>query len=98
MKPKAHQELDLAKDVKDKKKGISNNKSKAEDNMGPLLNRGGTLVPEEAEELLNVSFLSVFTDKTSLQESLTQEAGVKALEESLSLGQGGLGKRTPAQS
>lgn len=45
--------------------------------MELLLNGGGTLVAEEAEELPSVFFPSVFTDKTSPQESLTQEAGVK---------------------
>lgn len=77
MKPKAHQELDLAKDFKDNKKGSSNNKRKTKDNVRPFLNGERTLVTEEAEELLHVFFPSVFTDKTRLQESLTQEAEVK---------------------
>ncbi|TRZ08619.1 hypothetical protein HGM15179_018490 [Zosterops borbonicus] len=78
----AYLELNLAKDVKAKKKGFFkniNNKRKTKGNVGPLLNGGGTLVIEYAEkaELLNVFFSLVFTDKTSHQESLAQETRVK---------------------
>lgn len=59
-------ELNLVKDVKDTKKGFFkyiNNKRKTKDNVGPLLNGGGTLVTEEAEkaELVNAFFASSLT-------------------------------------
>jgi len=40
---------------------------KARENAGPLLNEAGTLVTQDMEkaELLNTSFISVFTSKTS---------------------------------
>lgn len=43
--------------------------------MGLLLNGAGTLVTEDTEKanVLNAFFVSVFTYKTSPQESLTQE-------------------------
>ncbi|KAJ7417412.1 hypothetical protein BTVI_32962 [Pitangus sulphuratus] len=75
---KAHLELNLAKDVKDNKKGIFkniNHKRKTRNNVGLLLNGRGTLVTEDTEkpELLYAAFALVFPDKTSPQESLTQE-------------------------
>ncbi|NWX33671.1 RTJK polymerase, partial [Notiomystis cincta] len=81
-KAMAYLELNLAKDIKDNKKGsfkYNNNKRKTKDNVGLLLNPGRTPVREDAEkaELLNTTFASVCTDKTSPQGSLTQESRVK---------------------
>ncbi|KAJ7410616.1 hypothetical protein BTVI_53109 [Pitangus sulphuratus] len=81
-KAKAHLDLNLAKDVKDNKKGFFkyiSNKRKSKDNVSPLLNGGETPVTEDAEksELLNTTFALVCTDKTSPQESLTQDTRVK---------------------
>jgi len=50
-KAKAHLELNLARDVKNNKKGFFNyinSKRKARDNVGPLLNEAGVLVKEDA--------------------------------------------------
>jgi len=63
-KVKAHLELNLARDVRNNKKGFFkyiSSKQKARDNMGPLLNEVGVLVTEDAEkaELLNAFFASV---------------------------------------
>lgn len=82
MKARAQLELNVAKDVKDNKKGICkyiNNRRKRKDNMGLLLNEGGTLVTKDVEkaELLNATFAMVFTGKTSPQGPLTQETKVK---------------------
>jgi len=68
-KAKAHLELNLARDVKNNKKGFFNyisSKRKIRDNVGPLLNELGVLVTEDAEkaELPNVFFASVFSAKT----------------------------------
>lgn len=97
-KAKVHLELNLVEKVKDNKKGYFkyiNNKMKTKDNMGPLLNVGESLVTEDAKKagLLNTSFALVFT-KTS---PLTQETREGMLKRRLSLGQGGLGQRTPTQ-
>ena len=69
-----HLELNLARDVKDNKKGVSkciSNKRKARENVGPLLNGAGNLVTQDMEkvEVLNIFSTSVFTGKTSLQAS-----------------------------
>jgi len=57
-KAKVHLEMNLARGVKNNKKGFFNyisSKRKARDNVGPLLNEVGVLVTEDAEkaELLN---------------------------------------------
>ena len=62
-KAKAHS---LARDVEDNKKGFFkyiSSKRKTGDRVGPLLNKVGALVTQDAEkaELLNASFASVFT-------------------------------------
>lgn len=52
-KVKAHLELNLAKNVKDKKKGFFkyiNNKQKTKENVGTLLNGGRTLLKKDAEK------------------------------------------------
>lgn len=69
-KAKAHLELDLARDVKDNKKGFFkciNRKRKTGENIGPLLNGVGALVTKDMEksELLNAFFSSVFTANIS---------------------------------
>ena len=79
-KSKAHLELNLARGVKDNKKGFFKYIScrrKVKENVGPLLNEVGALVTKDTEkaELLNAFFASVFTAKTSPQESLTLETG-----------------------
>ena len=82
-KAKAHLELNLARDVQDKKKGFFNyisSKRKARDNVGPLLNEESVLVTDDAEkaELLNAATASVLSAKPGPQESqalqLRQEA------------------------
>ncbi|GAB0204878.1 mitochondrial enolase superfamily member 1 [Grus japonensis] len=65
-KAKAHLELNLARDVKDNKKGFFksiSSKRKTRENVGLLLNEVGALVTEDTEktELLSAAFASVFT-------------------------------------
>ncbi|RMB93973.1 hypothetical protein DUI87_29559 [Hirundo rustica rustica] len=77
-KAKAHLELSLAKDIKDKKKSFYeyiSSKRKIKENVGPLLNPMGVLVTEDTEkaELLNAFFASVFTAEDSSQESQISE-------------------------
>ncbi|GAB0207863.1 hypothetical protein GRJ2_003252000 [Grus japonensis] len=79
-KAKAHLELNLARDVKDNKKGFFkyiSSKRKTRENVGLLLNEVGALVTEDTEkaELLNAFFASVFTAKVGPQESQTLEGG-----------------------
>ncbi|KAK4806831.1 hypothetical protein QYF61_005627 [Mycteria americana] len=71
-------ELNIARDGKDNKKGFYryiSRKGKTRENVGPLLNEMGDLVTQDMEkaEVLNVSFASVFTSKTGLQESQVPE-------------------------
>jgi len=85
-KAKAHLELKLARDVKNNKKGFFNyisSKTKARDNVGPLLNEAGVLVTEDAvkAELLNAFFASVFRAKTGPQESQAPEVREEAYRE-----------------
>ncbi|GAB0208674.1 hypothetical protein GRJ2_003333100 [Grus japonensis] len=81
-KAKAYQELNLERDVKGNKKDFSKyigDKRKARENVGPLLNEAGDLVTQDMEkaEVLNTVFASVFTSKTSLQESQVPETRQK---------------------
>ena len=50
-------------------------KRKTRENVGPLLNGAGELVPEDTEKanVLSALFSLVFTDKTNLQESQAPE-------------------------
>ena len=78
-KAKVHLELNLARDVKDNKKGFFkyiSRKRKTRENVGLLLNEVGALVTKDTEkaELLNAFFASVFTAKASPQVSQTLEA------------------------
>jgi len=73
-KAKVQLELNLERDVKDNKKSLFkyiNSKQKTRDNVGQLLNELGVLVMEDAEkaELLNGSFVSLFSAKAGPQES-----------------------------
>jgi len=79
-KAKVHLELNLARDVKNNKKGFFkyiSSKRKTRENVGLLLNEAGVLVTEDAEkaELLNAFFASVFSAKAGPQES--QALGVR---------------------
>ncbi|GAB0204618.1 mitochondrial enolase superfamily member 1 [Grus japonensis] len=83
-KAKAHLELNLARDVKDNKKGFFkyiSSKRKTRKNVGPLLNEVGALVMEDTEKvkLLNALFDSVFAAKVGPQETQTLEVGEKVL-------------------
>ena len=67
-KAKVHLELNLARDIKDNKKGFFkyiDSIWKTRDNVGPLLNEVGALVMEDTEkaELLNAFFTSAFAPK-----------------------------------
>ncbi|GAB0206434.1 mitochondrial enolase superfamily member 1 [Grus japonensis] len=84
-KAKAQLELNLAKDVKDNKKGFFkyiSSKRKTRENVGPLLNEMGALVMEDTEkaELPNAAFASVFTAKVAPEETQTLEVGEKVLQ------------------
>ncbi|GAB0183494.1 hypothetical protein GRJ2_000814700 [Grus japonensis] len=80
---KAHLELNLARDVKDKKKGFFkyiSSKRKTRENAGLLLNEVGALVMADTEkvELVNAFLASVLPAKAVPQESQTLEVGEKA--------------------
>jgi len=63
-KAKAHLELNLARDVKDNKKGFFNyisSKRKTRDNVGPLLNEAGVLVTEDAKKVGVIECLLCFS-------------------------------------
>ncbi|GAB0184015.1 hypothetical protein GRJ2_000866800 [Grus japonensis] len=69
-KAKAQIELNLARDVKDKKKSFyryASDKRRMRENVGPLRNETGNLVTQDMEkaEVLNDFFASVFTGKCS---------------------------------
>ncbi|GAB0177889.1 mitochondrial enolase superfamily member 1 [Grus japonensis] len=77
-KAKAHLGLNLARDVKENKKGFFkyiSSKRKTRENVDMLLNEVGALVMEDTEKvaLLNAFFASVFTVKPGPQESWTLE-------------------------
>ncbi|KAK4810486.1 hypothetical protein QYF61_004266 [Mycteria americana] len=82
-KDKAQMEFNLARDVKDNKKGFYKyigDKKKTRENVGLLLNETGDLVTQDTEkaEVLNAFFASVFTSKTGLQEYQAPETRGKA--------------------
>ncbi|KFQ62135.1 hypothetical protein N334_11299, partial [Pelecanus crispus] len=69
-KAKARMELNLARDVKNNKKGFYryvNHKRKVKESVPPLMNKKGNLVStdEEKAEVLNNFFASVFTGNLS---------------------------------
>jgi len=71
-KAKAELELKLGRDVKKYKKRFFryiNNKQNQKENIGPLLNRRGELVTDNAgkAEILNTFFTSVFTSTVEPQ-------------------------------
>lgn len=73
-KTEAQMESNLATDVKGKKKKsfckYASDRKKTRENVGPL-NKMGVVVTQDGEkaDVLNAFFGSVFTSKTSLQES-----------------------------
>ncbi|KAK4828527.1 hypothetical protein QYF61_026949 [Mycteria americana] len=74
-KAKAPLELNLSREVKDKKifcKCVSD-KRKTRENVGPLLKRAGNLVTQDMEKVLDPFFASIFTSKPGLQESQAPE-------------------------
>ncbi|PKU39258.1 rna-directed dna polymerase from mobile element jockey-like [Limosa lapponica baueri] len=82
-KAKAHLELNLARDIKDNKKGFFkyiSSKRKTRENVSPLLSEMGALVTEDAKvaELLNAFFASVFTANASPRESHSLEVRKRA--------------------
>jgi len=82
-KAKNQMELNLAKDLKDNKKGFCkyvSNIPRTRKNVDSLLNEMGDLVTKEVEkvELLNTTFASVLASKLGLQESQVTETREKA--------------------
>ncbi|GAB0204443.1 mitochondrial enolase superfamily member 1 [Grus japonensis] len=82
-KAKAQMELNLARDVKDNKKGFYkyiDNEKKTREKVSLLLNETGDLVMQDMEksEVLNVVFALAFTSKTGLQESQAPETRGKS--------------------
>ena len=66
--------MNLARDMKDKKKGLCkyiNSKRNTRENLTPMLNREEELLTNgmEKTKVLSAYFASIFTGKTSLQES-----------------------------
>jgi len=85
-KAKVHLQLNLARDLKDIKKGFFkyiSSKQKTRDNVGPLLNELGVLVTKDTEkvELINTFIASVFSSKASPQESQALEVREEAYRE-----------------
>ncbi|PKK34045.1 INO80 complex subunit C [Columba livia] len=79
---KFHLELNLAKDIKDNKKGFFkyiSSKRKVRENVGPLLIGVGAMLMDDRKkaELLNAAFAAIFTAKTSPRVSQTLGAGDK---------------------
>ncbi|KAJ7395094.1 rna-directed dna polymerase from mobile element jockey-like [Pitangus sulphuratus] len=77
-KAKAHFELSLTKDMKDKKKGFykyTSSKGKIRGNTGLLLTYVSILVMEDTEKVqsLNTFLAPVFTAENGSQESQTSE-------------------------
>lgn len=71
-------EFNRSRDVKDNKNGLykyAGDKRKTRGNVGTQLNEAGDLVTQNVikAEVLNVFFTSVFTSKSSLQESQASE-------------------------
>jgi len=82
-KATVHLELNLARDVKDNKKGFFkhiSSKEKTRDNVGLLLNEVGVLVMEDAKkaEFLNAFFASLFSAKAGPQKSQALEVREEA--------------------
>jgi len=82
-KAKAYLELQLARDVRNNKKGFFNyisSKRTTRNNVGPLLNEVGVLVMEDAEkaELLNAFFTSIFSAKAGPQKPQAPEVREEA--------------------
>ena len=78
-KAKTHLELNWVRDVKGNKKGFYKytcSKRRAGKKVDPLLNGAGALVAKDMEKgkVFNSFFLSVFTGKSSLQESQAPES------------------------
>jgi len=85
-KAKAQMELNLSRDIKNNKEGFcmyTCDIRMTGENVGPLYNETGDLSTQNMEEaeVLNAAFASVFTSKTSLQESQVPETREKSWSE-----------------
>lgn len=90
-------ELNLARDVKDKKKGFckhTGNKRRTRDNVRSLLNKIGDLI---TQDMVNTLFPSVFTNMTSGIPDL-REHGERLEQIRCTLGGRGPGQRTVKQT